>query len=86
MVVVLTEFGTPGGVSREGGSIDRIERIRPMSVLSLLFLGNPIEMAMTDSATAISSLLGSNKMLFPTDITSIEMVGLAARSLAEVDG
>jgi hypothetical protein len=49
-------------------------------------LGNPIEMAMTDSATAISSLLGSNKMLFPTDITSIEMVGLAARSLAEVDG
>jgi len=86
VVVVLTEFGIPGGVNREGGSIDLIDRIRPMSFLSLLVLGNPIDMAMTDSATAISSLLGSNKMLLPTAITSIDIVGLTERSFAELDG
>jgi hypothetical protein len=86
LVVVLTEFGIPGGVSRDGGSIVLMERIRPRSFLSLRVFGNPIEMAMTDSATAISSLLGSNNMLSPTATTSIDMVGLAERSFADLDG
>jgi hypothetical protein len=65
-VAELSELGSPGCVSLEGGSIVLIAKMwNPPEPV-----GTPIDSARTDSATANSSLLGSNIMFAPTDITS----------------
>lgn len=65
-VATFSEFGTPGCVNRDGGSTVRIDRsFRPSDSLSRV-----TEMAMTVSATVISSRFGSKMMLSPTEMTS----------------
>ncbi len=71
-VATFSEFGIPGCVSRDGGSIVRIESSfsRPESVSWV------IEIASTASATAISSRLGSKMLFSATEMTSRVTGGL----------
>lgn len=79
----LPVLGTPGGVSLDGGSTVRIDtslssRPESTSMLSSAFCvrTSHSDTASAESATASSSLDGSNRMLSPTATTSSVMGGL----------
>jgi hypothetical protein len=67
-VAEFIEFGTPGGVRWEGGSIVRIETMRAPVDEDVEFVQAT---ARTASATANSSLAGSKMMFEPTAMASI---------------
>ena len=81
VAALFNELGMPGGVSLEGGSMVRMARRRKplLCAAELEVLEDPADKAITASATASSSLLGSKMKFAPTEMTSSVIGGRSSR-------